>query len=48
MTVDQELNTKDVIEIDRRLWRKFESLALYLANKRSYHLTKKLPVGGRK
>ncbi len=48
MTADQELNTKDVIEIDRRLWRKFESLALYLANKRGYHLTEKLPVGGRK
>jgi len=39
MLVDQELNAKDVIEIDRRLWRKFESLALYLANKRGYHLT---------
>ena len=48
LAVDQELNTKDVIEIDRRLWRKFESLALYLANKRGYHLTEKLPVGGRK
>ena len=26
------LIAKDVIEIDRRLWRKFESLALHLAN----------------
>ena len=48
MAVDQELNAKDVIEIDRWLWREFESLALYLANKRGYHLTEKLPVGGRK
>jgi len=46
MAVDQDPNSKDVIEIDRRLWRKFESLALYLANKRGYHLTEKLPVGG--
>ena len=37
-----------MIEIDRRLWRNFESLALYLANKRGYHLTEELPVGGRK
>ena len=48
MTVDQEPNPKDVIEIDRRLWRKFESLALCLANKRGYHVNEKLPVGGRK
>jgi hypothetical protein len=48
MTADQELNTKDVIEIDRRLWRNLAHLALYLANKRGYHLTEKLPVGGRK
>jgi len=48
MTVDQELNTKDVIKIDRRLWRKFESLALCLADKRGYHLIEKLPAGGRK
>jgi hypothetical protein len=48
MTVDQEPNTKDIIEIDRWLWRKFESLALYLANKRGYHLTEKLPLSGRK
>ena len=48
MAVDQELNTKDVIEIDRRLWRKLESLALCLANKQGYHLTEKFPVGGRK
>ena len=48
VAVDQELNAKDVIEIDRRLWRKFESLALYLTNKRGHHLTEKLPVGGRK
>ena len=28
---------KDIIETDRRLWRKFESLALCLANKRGYY-----------
>jgi len=45
IAVDQELNAKakDVIEIDRRLWRKFESLALYLNSKRGHHLTEKLP-----
>jgi hypothetical protein len=32
MAVDQELNAKDVIEIDRRLWRNLARLALYLAN----------------
>ena len=32
IAVDQELNAKDVIDIDRRLWRKFESLALCWAN----------------
>ena len=48
MTADQELNAKDVIEIDRRLWRKYGSLALYLASKRVYHLTEKLPDGGGK
>jgi len=48
MAVNQELNTKDVIEIDRRLRRNLARLALYLANKRGYHLTEKFPVGGRK
>ena len=48
MAVDQEVNTKDVIEIDRRLWRNLARLALCLANKRGHHLTEKLPVGGRK
>jgi len=48
IAVDQELNAKDVIEIDRRLWRNLARLALYLANKRGHHLTEKLPVGGRK
>jgi hypothetical protein len=49
MAVDQDPNsTKDVIEIDRRLLHKFESLALYLTNKRGYHLTENLPVGGAK
>ena len=32
MAVDQELNTKDVIEIDRRLWRNLACLTLYLAS----------------
>ena len=49
MAVDQDPNsTKDVIEIDRRLWRNLACLTLYLANKRGYHLTEKLHVGGRK
>ena len=48
MAVDQEFNTKDVIEIDRRLWRNLARLALCLANKQGHHLTEKLPVGGRK
>ena len=42
------LIAKDGIEIDRRLWRKFESLALYLANKWGHHLCEKLPAGGPK
>jgi len=48
IAANQELNTKDVIEIDRWLCRNPEPLALYLANKRGHHLTEKLPVGERK
>ena len=38
IAVDQELNAKDGIEIDRRLWRNLARLAVYLANKRGHHL----------